>query len=61
MDYTIQFQTYATQIEWNNKALIAQYRQGLKIEVQNAIISIEDPNNIKKLIKQAIKVDNKIY
>ena len=25
------------------------------------MISIEDPNNIKELIKQAIKVDNKIY
>ena len=23
IDYTIQFQTYAIQIEWNNKALIA--------------------------------------
>ena len=61
MDYTIQFQTYATQTEWNNKALIVQYRQGLKAEVQNVIILIKDPNNIKKLIKQAIKVDNKIY
>ena len=25
------------------------------------IISIKDPKNIKELIKQAIKVDNKIY
>ena len=25
------------------------------------MILIEDPNNIKKLIKQAIKVDNRIY
>ena len=37
------------------------YRQGLKAEVQNAIILIEDPNNIKELIKQIIKVDNRIY
>ena len=51
MDYTTQFQTYATQTEQNNKALIVQYRQGLKAEVQNIIILIEDPNNIKKLIK----------
>ena len=33
MDYTIQFQTYAIQTEWNNKALIVQYRQRLKTEV----------------------------
>ena len=38
-----------------------QYRQGLKAEVQNIIISIKDPNNIRELIKQAIKMDNKIY
>ena len=33
MDYTIQFQTYAIQTEWNNKALIVWYRQGIKAEV----------------------------
>ena len=37
------------------------YRQGLKAEVQNTIILIEDFKNIKELIKQAIKVDNRIY
>ena len=33
MDYTIQFQIYVIQTKWNNKVLIAQYRQGLKAEV----------------------------
>ena len=61
MDYTIQFQTYAIQTEWNNKVLMVQYRQGLKAEVQNAIILMEDFNNIRELIKQIIKVDNRIY
>ena len=61
MDYTIQFQTYATQTEWNNKALMVQYRQGLKLGVQNIIILIEDLKDIKELIKQTIKVDNRIY
>ena len=40
---------------------MVQYRQGLKAEVQNAIILIEDPDNIRELIEQAIKVDNRIY
>ena len=40
---------------------MAWYRQGLKAEVQNIIISMEDPKDIKELIKQAIKVDNRIY
>ena len=51
MDYTTQFQTYAIQTEWNNKALMVQYRQRLKAEVQNVIILIEDPKDIKELIK----------
>ena len=61
MDYTIQFQTYATQTEQNNKVLMVQYRQGLKAEVQNIIILIKDPKDIKELIKQIIKIDNRIY
>ena len=40
---------------------MVQYKQGLKAEVQNAIISIKEFKNIKELIKQAIKVNNKIY
>ena len=40
---------------------MAWYRQGLKTEVQNVIISMEDPKNIRELIKQIIKVNNKIY
>ena len=51
MDYTTQFQTYAIQTKWNNKALIVWYRQGLKAEVQNIIILIEDPKDIRELIK----------
>ena len=61
MDYITQFQTYAIQTEWNDKILIAWYRQGLKAEVQNMIILIEDSKDIKELIKQVIKVDNRIY
>ena len=40
---------------------MAWYRQGLKVEVQNVIISIKNPKDIRELIKQVIKVDNRIY
>ena len=40
---------------------MVQYRQGLKAEVQNIIILIKNPNDMRELIKQVIKVDNKIY
>ena len=41
--------------------LIAWYRQRLKVKIQNIIISIKDLKDIKELIKQVIKIDNKIY
>ena len=40
---------------------MVQYRQGLKAEIQNTIILIKDFKDIKELIKQVIKVNNKIY
>ena len=40
---------------------MAWYRQGLKAEIQNIIIVMEDLEDIRELIKQIIKVDNRIY
>ena len=40
---------------------MAWYRQGLKAEMQNAIILIKDPKDMRELIKQAIKINNRIY
>ena len=37
------------------------YRQRLKTEVQNVIILMENLKDIKELIKQVIKVNNRIY
>ena len=37
------------------------YKQRLKAKIQNVIILMENFKNIKELIKQAIKMDNKIY
>ena len=50
MEYTTQFQMYAIRTNWNQKALMALYQKGLKAEVQDIIILIEDANNIKELI-----------
>jgi hypothetical protein len=61
IEYTTQFQTLATQVEWNDEALMAQYKRGLKAKVQDAIILMEDAENLRELIDQAIKIDNRIY
>ena len=59
--YTIQFQILAIQVEWNNKALMAQYKQGLKAKVQDTIILMEDADTLRELIDQLIKINNRIY
>ena len=40
---------------------MAQYRKGLKAKMLNALVLVEDPNNIKDLIDKIIKINNKIY
>ena len=61
MDYTTQFQTLAAQTEWNQGALMAQYRRGLKAKVQTTMIPMDDPSDMRDLIEQAIRVDNRLY
>ena len=40
---------------------MVKYRQGLKLKVQDALILIKDTNSIMDLIKQAIKINNRIF
>jgi len=40
---------------------MAQYKQGLKAKVQDAIILMEDTDTLRELIDQLIKINNRIY
>ena len=59
--YTTEFQSLSVQINWNEKALMAQYRKGLKAKVLNALVLVEDPEDIKDLIDKIVKINNRIY
>ena len=50
IDYTTTFQQLATIVKWNNKALIARYRKGLKAKVQDALILKDNLDNLRELI-----------
>ena len=40
---------------------MAQYKKGLKSKVLNALVLVEDPENIYKLINKVVKINNRIY
>ena len=40
---------------------MAKYRKGLKAKVQDALILKNNLDNLRELINQAIKIDNRIY
>ena len=48
-------------MDWNEKALMAQYKKGLKLKVLDALVLVEDPDNIRDLINKVIKINNRIY
>ena len=52
---------WATHTNWNKEALIIKYHQRLKLKVQNALILMENANSITDLIKQVIKINNRIF
>ena len=61
MDYITTFQQLAIVVNWNNKALIVKYYKGLKDKVQNALILKDNLEDLRGLINQVIKIDNRIY
>ena len=48
-------------MDWNKKALIAQYKKGLKAKVLDILILVEDLEDIKDLIDKVVKINNRIY
>jgi len=40
---------------------MAQYRKGLKAKVLDALVLVEDPENMRDLIDKVVKIDNRIY
>ncbi|KAI1286598.1 hypothetical protein EDD11_010608, partial [Mortierella claussenii] len=62
VDYTNKFQELASDLEWNDSALIAHYRRGLKVDVIKAIDMLETvPTEFSAFTQKAIDLDSKQY
>jgi len=48
-------------MDWNKKALMAQYRKGLKIKMLDTLVLVKDLKDIKDLINKVVKINNRIY
>jgi hypothetical protein len=61
-DYTTLFQQYAVQTQWDDKALMRMYKQGLKHSVRAELMrSGTQINDLEDLTQEAIRVDNELY
>jgi len=61
MDYMVEFQSLTVQIDWNDKAFMAQYLEGLKLKILDMLILINDPDTMRELINKMVQIDNRIY
>ena len=48
-------------MDWNEKALMAQYKKGLKLKMLDMLVLVKDPKDIRDLINKVVKIDNRIY
>ena len=61
-DYAVLFQQYATQTEWDDKALCVMYKQGLKDTVKAELMrSGAQVDTLQALIDESVRLDNALY
>lgn len=58
--YASEFRRLATDVTWNEPALIHQFYIGLSEEVKDELARVERPSAIKEMINLAIKIDNRL-
>lgn len=55
-EYTLQFRSLADSSGWNQVALLAVYRKGLKPHIRKQIVIYDDNANLEIFIKKTISV-----
>jgi len=59
--YAATFQQYTPRIGWNNEALLAQFRLGLKPDIKDLLINQPTlPTNLSEYINLCIKLDQRV-
>lgn len=59
-DYATEFQNLLAELEWNKKALMAQYRRGIHFKVKDQLSFLENPpTTLRTLITKSIELANR--
>ena len=59
--YITEFQQIAAKMEWEDKTLTAKYYKGLKDSVKDRIVKTNQPEELDKMIKKLIIINNGQY
>src|SRR4029079_4603009 len=59
--YAAEFQNLVCDVDWNDKALINQFRYGLKDNVKDLLLTMPKAKSLEQFIAQAIACDNRLF
>ena len=59
--YASEFRLLAASLDWNDAALIHQFRVGLSNDVKDMLLHHETPVSLDSMINLAILIDNRLY
>ena len=59
--YAAEFRQLAVDLDWNESALIDQYRFGLSDSVKDMLIHYDYPTALDDFVDLSIKIDNRLY
>ena len=60
--YAADFRLLASDIPWDEQALMDQFRQGLRNDVKDLLLTFhEDPKSLTEAISQAVRCDNRLF
>ena len=59
--YVSEFRQLASDLSWDNEALIDQFHYGLQDDVKDLLLTMEDPDDLNKAITSAVKCDNCLF
>ena len=59
--YAANFRQLATDLDWNESALINQFRFGLSDAVKDMLVHYDYPTKLNDFVELAIRIDNRLY